>query len=151
MLLKNFRSPKEKSILKAQLNDMKKRINYSSGAVWEDTVGYSRAVQVGDVIEISGTTAVEGEKVIGAGDPYEQTKVIIEKFSSVLKEAGTSLSDIVRVRIYVVNIEHWDKISKAYSEYFRNIKPAATMVEVSSLILSELLVEMEATAILVSD
>ena len=127
---------------------MKKRINYSSGAVWEDKVGYSRAVRVGDLIEISGTTSVEGDKAIGARDPYKQAKVIIEKFSSILKEAGGSLSDIVRVRIYVVNIDHWEEISKAYSEYFHIIKPAATMVEVGSLIAPDLLVEMEATAIL---
>jgi enamine deaminase RidA (YjgF/YER057c/UK114 family) len=127
---------------------MKKRINYSSGAVWEDIVGYSRAVRVDDLIEISGTTSVDGDKVIAAGDPYEQTKVIIEKFSSVLKEAGGSISDVVRVRIYIVNIDHWEKISKAFSEQFQFIKPAATMVQVSSLILPELLVEMEATAML---
>jgi enamine deaminase RidA (YjgF/YER057c/UK114 family) len=127
---------------------MNKRINYSSGAVWEDIVGYSRAVRVGDLIEISGTTSVDGDIVIGAGDPYEQTKVIIEKFSSVLKKAGGSLSNIIRVRIYVVNIDHWEKISKAFSEYFHDIKPAATMVEVGSLITPELLVEMEATAML---
>ena len=130
---------------------MKKRINYSSGAVWEDKVGYSRAVRVGDLIEISGTTSVEGDKVIGADDPYEQTKVIIEKFSSILKEAGGSLSDIVRVRIYVTNIDHWENISKAYSEFFNKIKPAATMIEVGSLIAPELLVEMEATAMLNTD
>ena len=127
---------------------MKNRSNFSSGAVWEDAVGYSRTVKVGDLIEISGTTSVDRDKVLGAGDPYEQTKVIIEKFSSVLKEAGGSLSDIIRVRIYVVNIDHWEKISKAYSEYFRTIKPAATMVEVRALITPELLVEMEATAML---
>ena len=127
---------------------MNKRINYSSGTVWEDIVGYSRAVRVGDLIEISGTTSVDGDKVIGAGDPYKQTKVIINKFSSILKEAGGSLSNIIRVRFYVTNIDHWEEISKAYSEFFQSIKPAATMVEVSSLILPELLVEIEATAML---
>ena len=127
---------------------MKNRINYSSGVMWEDIVGYSRAVKVGDLVEISGTTSVDGEKVIGAKDPYEQTEFIIEKFSSILKEAGGSLNNIVRVRIYVVNIEHWKNISKAFSRYFHHIKPAATLVEVSSLILPELLVEMEATAVL---
>jgi enamine deaminase RidA (YjgF/YER057c/UK114 family) len=130
---------------------MKKRINYSSGTVWEDIVGYSRAVRIDDLIELSGTTSVDGDKVIGVGDPYEQTKVIIEKFSSILKEAGGSISDVVRVRIYVVNIDHWEKIGKAFSEQFQSIKPAATMVEVSSLILPELLVEMEATAMLNTD
>jgi len=127
---------------------MKNRINYSSGVMWEDIVGYSRAVKVGDLVEISGTTSVDGEKVIGANDPYEQTEVIIEKFSSILKEAGGSLNNIIRIRIYVVNIEHWKNISKAFFRYFHDIKPAATLVEVSSLILPELLVEMEATAIL---
>ena len=127
---------------------MRKRTNYSSGTVWEDTIGYSRAVRVGDLIEISGTTSVDGDKVLSAGDPYEQTIIIIKKFSSVLQEAGGSLSDIIKVRIYVVNIDHWEKISKAYSEFFQSIKPAATMVVVSSLILPELLVEMEATAML---
>ena len=127
---------------------MTKRINYSSDAVWEDIVGYSRAVKVGDLVEISGTTSVEGEKVIGIGDPFKQTKFIIEKFSAILENAGGTLHNIVRVRIYVVKIDHWENISKAFSHYFKNIKPAATLVEVSSLILPELLVEMEATAIL---
>lgn len=127
---------------------MKNRINYSSGVVWEDIVGYSRAVKVGDLIEISGTTSVEGEKVIGIGDPFEQTKIIFEKFSAILEKAGGSLHNIVRVRIYVVTIEHWESISKAFSHYFKDIKPAATLVEVSSLILPEILVEIEATAIL---
>jgi enamine deaminase RidA (YjgF/YER057c/UK114 family) len=128
--------------------NMKARMNISSGAVWENIVGYSRAVKVGDLIEISGTTAVKGSEVAGAGDPYEQTKVIIQKFSSVLKEAGSSLKDIIRIRIYVRDINHWDKIGKAFSEYFNDIKPAATMVEVSALIDQQLLIEMEATAII---
>ena len=127
---------------------MKNRINYSSGALWEDIVGYSRAVKVGDLVEISGTTSIEGDKVIGKGDPFKQTKVIIEKFSAILEKAGGSLHNIVRVRIYLVKIEQWESISKAFSHSFKNIKPAATLVEVSSLILPEILVEIEATAIL---
>ena len=127
---------------------MKKRENISSGAIWEDKVGYSRAVKVDDLIEISGTTAVDGSEVVAVGDPYEQTKFIIEKFSSVLEEAGSSLKDIIRVRIYVREISHWEKVGKAFSEYFKNIKPAATLVEVNSLIDPQLLVEMEATAII---
>lgn len=127
---------------------MKKRENISSGAIWEDRVGYSRAVKVGDLIEISGTTAVDGDKVVSAGDPYKQTKFIIEKFSSLLEEAGSSLTDIVRVRIYVREISDWEKVGKAFLEYFKDIKPAATLIEVSSLIDKQLLVEMEATAII---
>ena len=127
---------------------MKKRENISSGAIWEDKFGYSRAVKVDDLIEISGTTAVNGSEVIAVGDPYEQTKFIIEKFSSVLEKAGSSLKDIVRVRIYVREISHWEEIGKAFFEYFKNIRPAATLVEVSSLIDPQLLVEMEATAII---
>lgn len=127
---------------------MKKRINFSSGAVWEDIVGYSRAVKIGDTIEISGTTATNGNEILGVGDPYKQTKIIIEKFASVLKDAGSSLKDIVRVRIYIINIADWEKVSKAFSEYFKSIKPAATMVEVTALIDPELLVELEATAVI---
>ena len=91
---------------------MKKRENLSSGAIWEDKVGYSRAVKVDDVIEISGTTAVNGSEVVAIGNPYEQTKFIIEKFSSILEEAGSSLKDIVRVRIYVLDITDWEKIGR---------------------------------------
>lgn len=127
---------------------MKKRENLSSGAIWEDKVGYSRAVKVDDVIEISGTTAVNGSEVVAIGNPYEQTKFIIEKFSSILEEAGSSLKDIVRVRIYVLDITDWEKIGKAFYEYFKDIKPAATMIEVNSLINPQLLVELEATAII---
>lgn len=130
---------------------MNKRINISSGAIWEDIVGYSRAVKIGNLIEISGTTSVDGDKVIGIADPYRQTKVIIEKLSSILQKAGGSLNDIIRVRIYVKNINEWEIIGKAFSENFKKIKPAATMVEVSSLINPELLVEIEATAILSGD
>jgi len=127
---------------------MKKRENLSSGAIWEDRVGYSRAVKVDDLIEISGTTAVNGNEIVAIGNPYEQTKFIIEKFSSILEDVGSSLKDIVRVRIYVRDITDWEKVGKAFFEYFKDIKPAATMIEVNSLIDPQLLVEMEATAII---
>ncbi|MGB5849077.1 MAG: RidA family protein [Ignavibacteriaceae bacterium] len=127
---------------------MKQRENISSGAIWEDKVGYSRAVKVDDLIEISGTTAVNGTEIVAVGNPYEQTKFIIEKFSSVLEDAGSSLKDIIRVRIYVREINDWKKVGKAFYEYFYNIKPAVTLVEVNSLIDPQLLVEMEATAII---
>jgi enamine deaminase RidA (YjgF/YER057c/UK114 family) len=127
---------------------MKQRENISSEAIWEEKVGYSRAVKVDDLIEISGTTAINESKVVAVGDPYEQTKFIINKFSSILEEAGSSLKDIIRVRIYVREITEWEKVGKAFFEYFKDIKPAATLVEVSSLIDPQLLVEMEATAII---
>jgi len=126
---------------------MRKRINISSGAVWEDKVGYSRAVRVGNIIEVSGTTAIEGEKVIGKHEPYLQTKTIIEKIKTALLKTGSSLEDIVRVRIYVTDISNWEEVGKAFSEYFQKIKPAATLVQVSALINPDLLVEIEATAI----
>jgi enamine deaminase RidA (YjgF/YER057c/UK114 family) len=127
---------------------MTKRINISSGAKWEDIVGYSRAVKSGNIIEVSGTTAVDGEKVIAPGDAYEQTRFILAKIENALTEAGASLKDVVRTRMYVTDISRWDEIGKAHSEFFRDVKPASTMVEVKSLISKELLVEIEATAII---
>lgn len=125
---------------------MKKYI--SSGAEWEDIVGYSRAVRVGNVIEISGTVASDGDNVVGKNDVYLQTKFILKKIESALKEAGATLNDVVRTRIYVKDISGWSEVAKAHHEIFGNIKPASTMVEVSSLISTEYLVEIEATAIL---
>ena len=130
---------------------MSERINFSSGAVWEDIVGYSRAVRIGNLIEVSGTTSVDGDKIIGVGDPYKQTVEIINKIRIVLEDAGSSLKDVVRVRIYVVNIKDWDKIGGAFSKSFKSIKPAATLIEVNSLINPELLVEIEATAVIQED
>jgi enamine deaminase RidA (YjgF/YER057c/UK114 family) len=127
---------------------MTKRMNISSGAKWEDIVGYSRAVKSGNIIEVSGTTAVDGEKVIAPGDAYEQTRFILAKIENALTEAGASLKDVVRTRMYVTDISRWDEIGKAHSEFFRDVKPASTMVEVKSLISKELLVEIEATAII---
>ena len=124
------------------------RININSGAPWEDIVGYSRAVKIGSIVEISGTTAVEGDKIIGRNDPYSQTIHILKKIEKVLKEAGSSLDDIVRTRIFVIDIEHWEQIGRAHGEFFSKIKPTSTMVEVSRLIHPDLLVEIEATAIL---
>lgn len=125
---------------------MKKYI--SSGTEWENIVGYSRAVRVGNVIEVSGTAASDGNNVVGKNDVYLQTKFILKKIESALKEADASLNDVVRTRIYVKDISKWSEVAKAHHEIFRNIKPASTMVEVSSLILPEYLVEIEATAIL---
>ena len=124
------------------------RKNISSGAKWEDIVGYSRAVRIGNVIEISGTTASDGDNVVGVGSHYEQTKFILQKVSKVLIEAGASLEDVVRTRIFVADISKWEEVGRAHAEFFSAIKPATSMVEVSALIGAELLVEIEVTAIL---
>lgn len=124
------------------------RINISSGAQWEDVVGYSRAVRVGNLIEVAGTTAVLNGEVQGVDNPYEQTKVIFQIIEKALQEAGASLQDVVRTRIFVTNIEaHWEEIGRAHGEFFREIKPAATMVEVRKLIDPQLLVEIEVSAV----
>jgi len=128
---------------------MGERLNISSGAKWEDIVGYSRAVRIGNVIEVAGTTAVdEMGNLVGAGDPYEQTKFIITKIEKALTAAGATLQDIVRTRIFTTDISRWEEIGRAHGEFFREIKPASTMVEVKSLIDPELLVEIEASVIL---
>ena len=128
-----------------------KRQNISSGAIWEDIVGYSRAVRIGNTIEVAGTTATEGEEIVGKGNPYEQTKYIIRKIEKALTEAGAALEDVVRTRIYITDISHWQEVGRAHGEFFKSIKPASTMVEVSALINPELLVEIEATAILAGE
>ncbi|MDX5482656.1 MAG: RidA family protein [Hymenobacteraceae bacterium] len=125
-----------------------KRQNISSGAVWEDTIGYSRAVRIGNVVEVAGTTATNGNEVIGKGCPYEQTRYVLQKIEQALQQAGATLQDVVRTRIYVTDIRQWEEIGRAHGEFFRSIKPASTMVEVKALINPEQLVEIEATAIL---
>ncbi len=128
---------------------MSQRLNISSGAKWEDIVGYSRAVKVGNIIEVAGTTAVEEQgAIVGRGDPYQQTLFILGKIERALHAAGATRQDVVRTRMFVTDISHWEEIGKAHGEYFREIKPAATMVEVKALISPELLVEIEVTAIL---
>jgi enamine deaminase RidA (YjgF/YER057c/UK114 family) len=126
---------------------MSKRVNISSGAKWEDIVGYSRAVRVGNVIEVAGTTAVdEAGNVIGKDDPYEQMRFALRKIEKALNQAGATLEDVVRTRMFVTDISRWEEVGRAHGEFFREIKPAATMVEVKALINPELLVEIEATA-----
>jgi enamine deaminase RidA (YjgF/YER057c/UK114 family) len=127
---------------------MKDRTNISSSTIWEDQIGYSRAVKIGRVVEISGTSAIDRDKIIAPNDPYQQTKFIIRKIERAINEAGGSLEDVIRTRIYVTNINDWSAIGKAHGEFFRNIKPATTMVEVKSLIDPNFVVELEATAIL---
>ncbi len=129
---------------------MKKRVNISSGSKWEKIVGYSRIVKVGNQVFVTGTTAVDDNgNIVGIGDVYKQTKFILSKIEKYLNEAGAKLSDIVRTRMFVVNITDWQEVGQAHNEFFSNIKPATTMVEVSSLIESDLLIEIEADAIII--
>ena len=110
-------------------------------------MGYSRAVRVGNIIEVAGTTAMDGDVLVGKGDLYAQTVYIFKKIEKVLLEAGASLSDVVRTRMFVTNISQWEEAGRAHGEFFRDIKPVATMVEVSNLIDKELLIEIEVTAV----
>jgi enamine deaminase RidA (YjgF/YER057c/UK114 family) len=127
------------------------RKNFTSGAPWEDIVGYCRAVQMGNTLEVTGTVALNEEgQVVGPDDPYLQTKFIIEKIKGVMEKAGFSLADVVRTRIFVTDISRWQEIGKAHGEYFQNIKPATTMVEVSALISPEYMVEIEFSAVKLS-
>ena len=127
---------------------MNNRKNISSGAVWESSVGYSRAVRIGNVVEVSGTVATDGNKLIGKNNPYEQTKFIIQKIEKALVEAGASLSNVIRTRIFVTNISQWPEIGQAHGEFFGEIRPCTTLLEVSKLINDDYLVEIEATAVL---
>lgn len=127
---------------------MSSRINISSGAKWEDIVGYSRAVKIGNVIEVTGTVSLKDGEPFGVGDPYLQTKRIIQIIEETLNKAGGKLTDVVRTRIFVTNIDQWESIGRAHNEFFSDIKPATTMVEVNRLITPEYLVEIEATAII---
>ena len=125
-----------------------KRINIPSGSMYEELVGYSRAVRVGNVIEVAGTTSMKDGKVRGLGEPYYQVKIILKKTDQALVDAGGSINDVVRTRIYVVDMAIWEDVARAHGEVFGTIRPASTLVQVSSLVDPDMLVEIEATAIL---
>lgn len=127
------------------------RTNLSSGVLWESKVAYSRAVKIGNTIEVSGTVASDGQKVWHVGDHYLQTTYILEKIQKSIKALGGSLNDVIRTRIYVTDISQWEEVGKAHGDFFSGINPVTSMVEVAKLIAPHYLVEIEATAILGSD
>lgn len=130
---------------------MSVRKNISSGSPWEDIVGYSRAVKVGNVVEVTGTVADDHGQLVGGDDPYLQAKFALQKIKGVLAEVGAKMEDVVRTRMFVTDITQWEAIGKAHQEAFGHIKPCTTMVQVSRFIDDKFLVEIEATAIISED
>jgi len=128
------------------------RRNISSGSPWEKSVGYSRAVRIGNLIEVAGTTAVDDHgEVVGPNDPYRQATYALEKIGRALAEAGAGFENVIRTRMFVTDIGRWEEVGRAHGEVFRDIRPASTLVQVASLVRSDLLVEIEATALVPED
>ena len=129
---------------------MTHRQNISSNTVWEEKVGYSRAVRIGDTIEVAGTTALDGDRIIAPGEPYKQMCFIFEKIEQALNQAGASLNDVIRTRMYIIDLAHTDEIGRAHLKYFKDIKPASTMIQINGLVNPDLVVEVEVTAVVSS-
>lgn len=128
------------------------RKNFSSGVKWEALVGYSRAVKVGNIIEVTGTVAVNDDgEIVGENNPYEQTQFILQKIEKILIEAGADLQSVIRTRMFVTNISQWQEYGRAHQEFFKVIRPCTTMIEISRLISPQYMIEIEATAILTED
>lgn len=124
------------------------RLNYPSGSKWEDIIGYSRVVKMGNIVEMSGTTATDEDgQVQGINDPYQQTRYILGKVAKYLQMAGATMEDVIRTRIFVTDISQWEAVGRAHGEFFGDIKPTTSMVEVAKLINPELLVEIEVSAV----
>jgi enamine deaminase RidA (YjgF/YER057c/UK114 family) len=140
---------KEKKPPPQQQEGQNRRQNISSGTPWESKAGYSRAVRVGNLVFVAGTTSADSEgKIIGMGDPYAQARYILNKIERALKEAGATLNDVVRTRMFVTDISRFQEVARAHDEVFHDIRPAATLIEVSALQSKDMLIEIEVDAVI---